>query len=354
VSRFSSVGFFPEATWLLRMFWFVALLLLSFCSENYAQVIDKSLTARRLLDLIEDRSGLESMLVVAVAKDPAYTIRFTTKIQGSLIRTDREYLAFKANPSQVGDRDKVVIRDGKLFRKHSVYGAELKNANSPFNTQVNVRLLGLSPSPMVGLKSETSVEQTLLGQLAKGIETASFEKEIFQSVECVSISVVREDKAVLKAFFDPAYRYRGCSIKSGDYFDWVFIEEFEETFPTLLHVKMTKAGEDVFDEVLTVERVVLNPKINASDFEWNGLGVQEGELVDVRDGSLENGKFIKGILKNGQLVPASSDDISKVPGRHDTFQKKTKSRGQVFLLLGSCVLIFAAITMFLLFRKKTE
>jgi hypothetical protein len=318
-----------------------------------SQEPDRDSIMKRLDDLVDYRMHLDSMLVVAIAEDPSYTIRFTTKILGKLIRTDREYLAFNANQSQVGDRDKVVVRDGKLLRKHSVYGAKLEISNSPFNTQVNVRLLGLSPSPISGLEPDTPVSRTLVGQIASELVIATFAKESFQSLDCLSLSVIRKDNATMKAFFDLELRYRGCSIQSGEYFDWVFIEEMDDKFPKSLHVNMTKSGSDVFNEKVIVDRVALGGKIEETEFEWRGLGVEEGELVEVRDGSLGSG-IVKGVLRNGNLVPASKDEIAKTPTRPDSFRLETSYPRQMIFWLGSCLLLFASIAVLLLLRPKSK
>jgi hypothetical protein len=318
-----------------------------------SQEPDRDSVIKRLVDLVDYRTQLDSIMVVAIAEDPSYTIRFTTKILGNLIRTDREHLAFRANQSQVGDKEKVVVRDGRLLRKHSAYGAKLEFSNSPFNTQVNVRLLGLSPSPIVGLEPDTPVSRTLVGQIASERGIATFAKESFQSLDCLSLSVVRKDNATMKAFFDLELRYRGCSIQSGEYFDWVFIEEIDDKFPKSLHVKMTKSGNDLFNEKVTVDRFELDGKIEETEFEWQGVGAEEGEIVEVLDGSLGD-EVVKAVLRNGNLVPASKDEIAKNATRRDSFRPKSSCPRQTIVWLGSCLLLFASIAVLLLLRPKSK
>jgi hypothetical protein len=157
----------------------------------------------------------------------------------------------------------------------------------------------------------------------------------------------------MKAFFDLELRYRGCSIQSGEYFDWVFIEEIDDKFPKSLHVKMTKSGNDLFNEKVTVDRFELDGKIEETEFEWQGVGAEEGEIVEVLDGSLGD-EVVKAVLRNGNLVPASKDEIAKNATRRDSFRPKSSCPRQTIVWLGSCLLLFASIAVLLLLRPKSK
>jgi hypothetical protein len=293
---------------------------------------------QKLQELVEHRNNVSSIEVAGTAEgesDSKY--RFHVLIDGAKFRTDRELLSFPLNPAQSGTVDRVAIVGDELRRNHSAYGASLMDIEAMFNTQVNSRLLGLSTSPLVFLKKGITVDQTVVGQLVRNLDHARLTFREIENVHCGVISAKINENRELLAFFDASMQFRGCEVVGGKSREQLWIQEVSligaQPFPKVFRTSRFEGDREVRKEVVAIE---VNETIDPSAFEFSGLGLADGDSIDVRNGSLGDLPSVMGTYISGKITTA---DASPIP-------RAERARGRAPLIAAG--FIFVALAFFMM------
>lgn len=305
--------------------------------------------------LLESRREIVTIRVTgSVENIGAEAYDFDSRTNGRQHRNDREYKRFPQSTAQENSSDKAIVDGEKLKRLRSRFGAELNTSSTPFNTQINAKVIGLLPTPLVALRTNVKLEASLVGQIlskSKSEDARILPTQIFNN-DCISLEVDRDDLVVMRAYFDDSCTYRGCGIESGEYLDQLWIEEGQIIdgifFPKKYRLVKTKGKTTVVDQHVTLTSVVVNVAFAPGEFDFVGLGVKDGDVVDVKDGSLDGSADADGIFTNGKIIPMPAQVGDKL------ILGEQSAMGQRRRLIGFILLVAAAIcAFFLLFRRRT-
>lgn len=302
-----------------------------------------------LRELVDSRNSVRTFEVVGTvsAKD-GVTQRFHVWVDGSKFRCDKEVVDEFLNTSQESGIDRVAIVGEELRRNHSIYGAELKINKAVFNTQITARLFGFSVSPLEFLTKETTIEETVVGQLIQHFDISELVVRKVENIDCVVISARVNQTRELFVYFDLSLKLKGCEVIGDAYREQLSIQEAVfvggQFFPKAFHTSRLEGGNTVRSERVVLDVIRVNEAIAPSIFEFSGLGLVDGGSIDVKNGSLGIEPVVVGTFKNGQIV--ASSDVAPQQARF------TEDNSAFRRAVG---VIFIALAIFLMiksFRKK--
>ena len=155
------------------------------------------------------------------------------------------------------------------------------------------------------------------------------------------------------AYFDEQTQYIGCAHDSGERFyqcigsSW--LEEDGVRYPVALELKEGAPNQDSEElparEEIHISLLQINHAIPPSVFTLDGLGVGEGNLIAVRDGSLGESEFELGVLRGGKLVPADSTLVNAPAIGPESGQPVAGSTSPSLLIIATFFVILSGIVL---------
>lgn len=272
-----------------------------------------------LAKVLDERRSIKTCHVSGLATwEDGTTLQFETWIHGDRYRADRTYLANAHDPGQNGDTRRSVRQGDRLRTVHSRYTSELSLITQTEEAYLmNSKLFGISSGPTPRQRMRKTIDDTIVAKIVSRGKEAMIDTAIEHDTECTAIIVDRGDGYRYEAWIDSNSVYRGCAIlnEAGEgQTVWIVSDTVRNgiRFPTEMQSSWHNPTVDI-EESVVLDLVELNEPIDDSVFTFAGMGVEDGESVTVRDGSLDGTDFAKGIFVDGQIVP----DPTLVPLRPD-------------------------------------